>query len=429
MYLLYNILLLLLLPVIIAWHLYRSVSRGRPAALRERFGFVPAILPPAASRPIWVHAVSVGESVACRPLLKGIKARFTATPLLISNMTETGRQVASGFPEVDLALYFPFDYPFAVRRLLRAVKPSVIVIVETELWPNFLREARLAGIPVVIANGRISDRSFRGYLRAKAFFRPVLANVSRFCMQGEEDARRIIAIGAPADLVLVSRNLKFDITASPVTVGRKEELRDKFSVPGTATVFTAGSTHDGEEGQLIAAYLDLLAAEPKLFMVLVPRHPERAAAVAELLKRHGLSYRLRSELVADSQPLQPGELLLVDTVGELMQFYELSDIVFVGGSLVSKGGHNLLEPASLGVPVLFGPHMANFREIASLVKQYDAGHEVEDAHQLVTAIRQLLNDPVRRNTMGENGIRLLSDNGGATARHMAVIESMIKGEA
>jgi 3-deoxy-D-manno-octulosonic-acid transferase len=429
MYLLYNILLLLLLPVIVAWHLYRSVSRGRPAALRERFGFVPAVLPLAASRPIWVHAVSVGESVACRPLLKAIKSRFPDTPLLISNMTETGRQVASGFPEVNRALYFPFDYPFAVRRLLRAVNPSVIVIVETELWPNFLREARFAGIPVIIANGRISDRSFRGYLRAKTFFRPVLANVSRFCMQGEEDARRITAIGAPADRVTVSRNLKFDITASPVTVGRKEELRDKFSVPGAAMVFTAGSTHDGEEGQLIAAYLDLLATEPKLFMVLVPRHPERAAAVAELLKRHGLSYRLRSELVADSQPLQPGELLLVDTVGELMQFYELSDIVFVGGSLVPKGGHNLLEPASLGVPVLFGPHMANFREIASLVKQYDAGHEVEDVHQLVTAIRQLLDDPVRRNTMGDNGIRLLSDNGGATARHMAVIESMIKGEA
>jgi len=428
MYLIYNILFFMALPFVVAYHLYRSVSRGRPAALSERFGSLSGVDTPQGenSRPIWVHAVSVGESVACRPLLKAIKKRYPDRPLVLSNMTETGRQVASGFAEVDTSIYFPFDYPFAMRRVLDVIRPSIIVVVETELWPNFLREAKVAGIPVIIANGRISDRSFRGYLRAKAFFRPVLANVSCFCMQGEEDASRIIAIGAQPERVTVGRNLKFDIPASSATSGRKDELKVKFSIPGDATVYTAGSTHDGEEEMLISSYQELLSTDPALFMVLVPRHPERASAVADLLKRYGLKFRLRSKLAAEDQPLSPGELLLVDTVGELMQFYELSDIVFVGGSLVQKGGHNLLEPASLGVPVLFGPNMANFREIASMVKRYDAGCEVEDEQHLIKKIRQLISDPASRKRMGESGIRLLSENGGATARHMAVIESLLE---
>ncbi|GAM07933.1 3-deoxy-D-manno-octulosonic acid transferase [Geobacter sp. OR-1] len=429
MYLLYNILLLLLLPLIIGWHLYRSASRGRPAALAERFGFIRELHYGADRRPIWVHAVSVGESVACRPLLKAIKARFPDTPLVLSNMTETGRQVGSGFPEVDRAIYFPFDYPFSVRRLLRTVNPSVIVVVETELWPNFLREAATAGVPVVIANGRISDRSLRGYLRVKAFFRPVLANVSRFCMQGEEDARRIVAIGAPADRVSVARNLKFDIPVAPAAAERKTELRERYAIPAAATVITAGSTHQGEEEAVIASYLELLAGTPGLFMVLAPRHPERAAAVAELLKHNGIIFRRRSELNPGDPPLLAGQLLLVDTVGELMQFYTLSDIVFVGGSLVPKGGHNLLEPASLGVPVLFGPQMNNFREIAALVKEYGAGCEVADGARLTTEIRQLLADPAGRREMGECGLRLLRENNGATERHMAVIAGLIEGRS
>jgi 3-deoxy-D-manno-octulosonic-acid transferase len=428
MYLLYNILLVMALPLVVAYHLYRSASRGRPAALCERFGFIPdaGVSHAADARPIWVHAVSVGESVACRPLLKSIKAHYPDRPLILSNMTETGREVASAFPEVDRVIYFPFDYRFSVRRLLKTINPSLIVVVETELWPNFLREARMSGIPVVIANGRISDRSFRGYIRARSFFLPVLANVARFCMQSDEDSRRIIEIGADPEKVTTARNLKFDIPASPVTPERKAELRKQFAIPTEITVITAGSTHEGEEELLITSYLELLATEPKLFMVLVPRHPERASSVAELLKRHGLNFRLRSELATVAEPMRPGELLLVDTVGELMQFYALSDLVFVGGSLVPTGGHNLLEPASLGLPVLFGPNMANFREIASLMKQYDAGCEVEDAQQLVKAILELVKDSARRNEMGKSGIRLLSENGGATARHMAVIECMIK---
>jgi 3-deoxy-D-manno-octulosonic-acid transferase len=372
--------------------------------------------------------VSVGESVACRPLLKAIKTRFPGRALILSNMTETGRSIASGFPEVDRCIYFPFDYRFAVRRLLKIVNPSAIVVVETELWPNFLREARLSGIPVIIANGRISDRSFNGYLRAKSFFRPVLANVARFCMQSAEDAVRITAIGADSAKVKVARNLKFDINASPVSVERKVEHRRKFAIPGDTPVITAGSTHDGEEEAIVAAYLELAESGHHPFLVLVPRHPERAASVAELLKKNRIEFRLRSTLTGDESEFRAGEILLVDTVGELMQFYALADIVFVGGSLVPTGGHNLLEPASLGVPVLFGPNMTNFREIASLVKQYGAGCEVEDLKALLKGLRQLLDEPATRSTMGENGIRLLSENGGATALHMAVIEEVLKRE-
>lgn len=431
MYLIYNIILLAALPLILVYHLYRSISRGRPAALRERFGLTAGKdFPPAAGqRPIWVHAVSVGETVAVRPLLKAIKARYPKRPLVVSNMTETGRQVASGFPEIDLCIYFPFDYRFAVGKVLQAVNPAAIVIVETELWPNFLLEARRLGIPAMIANGRISDRSFTGYLRARGFFRPVLANVACFCMQSEEDARRIVVIGAPAERVTVARNLKFDIPASSVSASQRSELRHSFGIPPDAAVITAGSTHNGEDELIALSYLRLVESGLNPFLVIVPRHPERSSAVAELIRSKNLLIRRRSELSQDALPFSSGEVLLVDTVGELMQFYALADIAFVGGSLVPIGGHNLLEPASLGVPVLFGPHMANFREIAALVDSYGAGCEVASGEALTDACQRLIEDPVRRCSMGEAGVRLLRENAGATERHLSVLESMVDGDA
>ncbi len=430
MYLFYNILLHLVLPFVVAYHLYRSVSRGRSAALSERFGFIADNTASAKgeSRPIWVHAVSVGETIAVRPLLRSIKAHYPEKRLILSTMTETGRGVAATFAEVDHCLYFPFDYPFAVRRLLRQIHPELVIIMETELWPNFLREARFRGIPVVIANGRISDRSFAGYLRARCLFRPVLENVARFCMQSDEDCRRIIAIGADPEKVVVARNLKFDTSATPVSSDHKAELRGRFGIPVELRVLTAGSTHQGEEEAVIDAFRTLLQSSGDFFLVLVPRHPERAVAVAGLLQDRGLTCRRRSEISGDAPLFLAGQVLLVDTIGELMQFYGLSDLVFVGGSLVPAGGHNLLEPASLGVPLIYGPHMGNFREITALVKEYGAGVAVEDAGSLASACRQLLNDTEGRRSMGDNGIRLIKDNGGATQRHMAVIEGVVKGE-
>ncbi len=422
-YVLYNILLLPATLFIIPYHLYRSLSRGRHAALAERLGIVPPekLTAVSGNGAIWVHAVSVGETIAAMPLLKALKKTYPTRKILFTNGTETGRGVAERLAEVDCCLYFPFDYRFAADRVLRLVRPSVVVIVETEIWPNFLLTASRMGIPVVLANGRISDRSFARYMKLRWFFRRVLENFAALCMQSDVDAARIISMGASTDRVHVARNLKYDIPAAPVAPSEQAVLRQDYRLPPEVPVVTAGSTHDGEEELVVEAYRVLLAKGRNLFLVLVPRHPERASAVADLLRRKGLAFTLRSQLDARSAPLAPGEVLLVDTIGELMKLYALAAVVFVGGSLVPTGGHNVLEPASLGVPVLFGPHMGNFREIATLILGSGGGQQVGSGFELTDTLRDLLDDPVRRAEMGNNGARLLEENSGSTARHLAVI--------
>jgi len=430
MYLLYNILLWLLSPFLLLYHLYRSISRGRPAALRQRFGFdcraAVAILQ--GRRPIWVHAVSVGETIAVKPLLTALRSRFPDIPLLVSNMTETGRGVALEIREIDCSIYFPFDYRFASFRLLNKIKPLAVIVAETEIWPNFIRSASLLGIPTVIVNGRISDRSFGRYLRLGRFFKPVLKNISALCMQSAEDARRIVAIGAADSKVYVTRNLKFDIPARTVSGAELAAVRATYRLAPACRVITAGSTHPGEEAQVLDAFARILADIPDTLLVLVPRHPERAAEVAGLLAGRGFRYRRRSQLQTDSDVTAAGEVLLVDTIGELMNLYAAADVVFVGGSLVPLGGHNLLEPASLGRPVLFGCYISNFRDIAALVLSYGAACQIGSSAELAELCCALLTDEERMLVMGENGRRLLQEQGGATGLNMAVIEKIVKGE-
>jgi 3-deoxy-D-manno-octulosonic-acid transferase len=428
MHLLYNILIWLALPLVAAYHLYRSASRNRPAAFGPRFGFLPpgTLAPLAGKRPIWVHAVSVGETIAVKPLLTALKQRYPERSLVVSTMTETGRGVAAGLPGVDVALYFPFDYPFAVRRLLASVNPCLVVIVETELWPNFLRETRRRGIPAMIVNGRISDRSFGRYLRLRRFFRSVLGDLSACCMQSRVDGERVVAMGAPAERVTVTRNLKFDIPCRNYTDEELQARRNRFRLPGGAFVLTAGSTHQGEDEAVLTAFAPLRQAEAAANLVLVPRHPERAGEVAALAAAHGFACRLRSTLGDDSPLLGEGEVLLVDTIGELVDLYAVSDLVFVGGSLVPVGGHNLLEPASVGAAALFGPHMGNFREIASLSLSYGSSRQVDDEPSLCRELLVLHRDPVARRRMGDSGRRLIAEQGGATALNLAVVKRLLE---
>lgn len=427
MYLIYNILILLALPLVTVYHIYRSVSRGRPAALLPRFGFIgkERLATLGDRRPIWVHAVSVGETIAVKPLLAELKRTYPDSPLVLSNMTETGRSIAAGLREVDLAIYFPFDYPFAVGRLLRSVNPCLVVIVETELWPNFLRSARRLGIPSMIVNGRISDRSHGRYRLLRGFFRSVLGDLSACCMQSSADAERVIDIGAPARIVDVTRNLKFDIPCRLLAPAELEAIRGRFGIPGSLFVFTAGSTHQGEDAAVLAAYAALRQNGARCLLLLVPRHPERAGEVAGLINSFGLTCRLRSSLGGNLSPLQEGQVLLVDTVGELLSLYAISDLVFVGGSLVPVGGHNLLEPASMGVAALFGPHMSNFREIAATSRAYDSARQVADAAGLAASVSALYHDSAARLQMGENGRRLIAEQGGATGLNMAVIDRLL----
>ena len=430
MYLIYNILIWLALPLIVLYHKYRSAMRGRPAAFLPRFGFLSAeqLKLFAGRRPIWVHAVSVGETIAVKPLLAELKRRYPERPIILSNMTETGRSIALSLREVDLAIYFPFDYPFAVRRLLASLHPCLVVIVETELWPNFLRAARRAGIPTVIVNGRISDRSLQRYLKLGSFFKSVLGDLTACCMQSDEDGRRIISMGAPASRVHVTRNLKFDISCHSYSPAELESIRSRFRIPHDLFIYTAGSTHPGEEEAVLSAFTELQATGVPVVLVLVPRHPERAVAVGELVKRRGVGLVLRSAIGERVADLSSGDVLLVDTVGELLALYALSDLVFVGGSLVPLGGHNLLEPASLGKATLFGPHMTNFRDIAALAQAYGAARQVADADSLAKVSVELLQDEQQRNVMGGNGRQMIAEQGGATGLNMAVIDRLLQGE-
>jgi len=429
MSLIYSILLLLAFPGVVCYHLYRSLSRGRRAAFAERFGYIPAAEAAKGGDKgtIWVHAVSVGETLAARPLLTALKIRYPDKRLVISNVTETGREVALQLREPDLCIYFPFDYRCAVRRTLLTIRPELVIVVETEIWPNFMAELQRRGIPSVLVNGRISDRSLGRYQRLSWFFRPVLARFTAFCMQSAEDARRITAIGAPAERVVVANNLKYDLPVAPLSAAERSAIRARYRIPPDATVIVAGSTHHGEDEPVVAVCRALLDSGSDLILVLVPRHPERSNEAALLLRKEGFDVTLRSRMEERSVPFTAGEALVVDRVGELMNFYTLADLVFVGGSLAPTGGHNLLEPASVGVPSLFGPNMTNFREITAMVLDAEAGIQVADGAELLTACAALLADDNRRSRLGRNGLDLMARLGGSTELHMAVINRIVKG--
>lgn len=428
MYLLYNILLLVLALPILAGHLLYGFLRGRRRqGIRERFGYYAkeqlAFL--AGKKTVWVHAVSVGETQAAVPLVKAFKKRFPDWALVLTNVTETGHQVAEGIAEVDLCLYFPYDFPWTIHRAFAQVKPELVVVVETEIWPNFMRVARDSGIPAVLVNGRISDRSFPRYRKLKFFIKPVLQQFTRLCMQSALDAERVEAMGAPAERIEISRNLKFDMQIEGVSDENPATIRRKFGIPSDSKVLVAGSTHAGEEEQVIKVYNRLLKTQPDLCLVLVPRHPNRCPAVGELLSSSNLTYSLRSQCEDNPTPIAPGSVFLVDTIGELLQLYALADLVFVGGSLVPVGGHNILEAALLKKPVLFGPHMHNFKEISRLLIKAGGGLSIPDSEEFFRVAAELLADSHRCQDMGAKGYGLLKENRGATERTLQAIERIL----
>ena len=431
MYLLYNILLLLLALPILAGHLLHGLVRGRRRhGLRERFGYYTEgrLAPLAGKKTVWVHAVSVGETQAAASLVKALKHRFPDWAVVLTNVTETGHKVATSIAGVDQCLYFPYDFPWTVRRAFAQLKPSLVVIVETEIWPNFIRTARRSSIPAVLVNGRISDRSFPRYRGLKLFIKPVLQQFTRFCMQSALDAQRIETMGAATERVEVTGNLKFDMQSGGLNQQNPEPIRLKFGIPADSKVLVAGSTHAGEEELVVDVYRRLLNCQPDLCLILVPRHPERCRVVGELLSSQNLSYLLRSEIGDAPVSLAPGAVLLVDTVGELLQFYAVADLVFVGGSLVPVGGHNVLEAALLKKPALFGPHMHNFKEISRLLVKAGGGHVIAEGEEFYRIAANLLADPERCRDMGAKGYALLQDNRGATERTLQAIERILEAE-
>jgi len=427
-YLLYDLLLLIAAAGLVPYYLLRGLRYGKSRrGIRERLGhYVPDHLEALQGREvIWVHAVSVGETRAALPLLAGLRREYPEALILLSNVTETGRAIAQESGAADLNLFFPFDFSWTVRRVLQLVRPRLVVIVETEIWPNFTRQAHRMGIPVLLVNGRISDRSFPRYQRFRLLLAPVLKCFSAFCMQSQLDAGRIVALGADPRQVETTGNLKFDHRVSTHSVDELAQLRATYRLPDDVLILTAGSTHAGEETQILSAYGRLLNSGLRLVLVLIPRRPERAREVMNLLSEQNLAFRQRSTLDLEGGSLKTGEVLLVDTLGEVLNLYAVSDLVFVGGSLVPVGGHNPLEASLLGKPVLFGPHMHNFREISAKLVDAGAGVRIHHPDQLVATVRDLLADPARRQAMGEAGRTLVSANAGATRRTLERIAACL----
>ena len=396
MYALYSAVLGVGLLAYLPAFLARRRRAGYQRDVAQRLGRLGAGLPPEPR--CWVHAVSVGESAAAVPVVEGIRRRWPELGIVVSTITPTGaRIVGERLAGTATHRYFPIDLPGPVRRALDAARPRFFIAIETELWPNFLRALARRRIPAMIANGRISDRSFRRYRWVRGLMRRVLADVAVFAMQTEEDARRIIALGAPPSRVVVTGNLKSDLLPE-AAADDSAAWRARLHLDAGAHLWIAGSTHRGEEAVVLDAFLHARARCPELALLLAPRHPERAGEVEELIRARGLVAARRSRLPADAAP---GAVVILDTVGELAALYALAEIVFVGGSLVPIGGHNVLEPAMRGKPVLVGPHMSNFREGAELLQRSGGGLVVKDGPELERELVRLLEDCELARRMGD----------------------------
>ncbi|HAM32391.1 MAG TPA: 3-deoxy-D-manno-octulosonic acid transferase [Deltaproteobacteria bacterium] len=413
-------------PVWIPWVL---LSRKRRTNLPERLG-LRGVPPPTSAdgRPtVWVHAVSVGETLAAVPLLRLLRRRISDVRQIITSVTLTGRETAvkslSGV--TDEGFYFPFDLPGLCGRFLDRLRPDVVVIVETEIWPNFIAACARRGVPVVIVNGRLSQRSFAGYMRFRWFFAPILRTLRTISAQTVEDAERFIELGAPRENVTVGGNLKFDVSPPEIAASPLSGLLLREKAAGALWV-VAGSTHDGEEADLLRAFLAAREANPSLRLLLAPRHPERFDAVEALVRREGVSMVRRTSIPEGAQRL-PEPVLLLDTVGELSGAYAAADLAFVGGSLVPKGGHNVLEPSWHGVPTIVGPHMENFREIADAFLAGNALLRVAGKEELEDRLARFAADPSVFRETGRRAKDLLETFRGASEANADAVLSALSG--
>jgi 3-deoxy-D-manno-octulosonic-acid transferase len=405
-----------------------------------RLGWLPKQLK--FDRPIWVHAVSVGEVMAVRHLIGELRLTYPGKRFFITTVTATGNKITRAITkEGDYASYLPLDLGFIVKKIVDKVQPSILIIVETELWPNLISYLCRKNIPIMVVNGRISDRSFRGYLSVKLLLKPLLNKVRIFCVQSDSDARRLKRLGVLENKIRITGNMKFDIVdymnlkKTCLPAGRDyTDYRSRLAVNSKEKLFIAGSTHSGEEEIILNVYKGLLKDYPGLRLLLAPRHPERVTEVEKIVVKFGFEPLRISKLLQApclsgrqaSSKLQ-ANVFILDTVGQLLSFYAVSDIVFVGGSLIRKGGHNILEPASQGKPILFGPYMFNFRDIAELFCKNQAVIPVRNGQELKTRIRELLNNAPAMEALGRRAKELVSQYKGATGKNADFVRGILQG--
>jgi 3-deoxy-D-manno-octulosonic-acid transferase len=434
----YNLALLTALVAGSPWWLWRMATTQKyREGLLERLGLVRAeLIRLGRKRPvIWVHAVSVGEVLAISRLIKTLDAALPEYCIAVSTTTRTGQALARERFGAERVFYCPLDLPWAVSAFLNALQPRLFVLAETEFWPNLLSGCFRRTIPVAVVNARISDRSWPRYRRLRRLWRPFLSRASCVLAQSETDAQRLKAIGCLPERVSVAGNLKFDVRATE----EADATRLLKSLTRGLRLIVAGSTLDGEETALLAAWPQLLAADPHLAMVLAPRHPERFAAVAELLEQSGVAWVKRSGWRREeprpapdrplapakaAMPLRAGQIVLLDTIGELASVYSLASIAFVGGSLIPAGGHNPLEPAQFGVPIVMGPHFANFRAITEDLLAHQA-LRIAAKEDLAATLASLLDDSAAAKVMGDRARQVFLSQAGATSRSVEAIQALL----
>ncbi|MFQ5953016.1 MAG: 3-deoxy-D-manno-octulosonic acid transferase [Candidatus Omnitrophota bacterium] len=405
---------------------YLVIKRKAHRDFPQRFSFLPEEVT-SVQKPVWIHAVSVGEAALAGKLAVLMKKRFPEVPIVVSTTTKTGNDMARKFRKdaIDAVFYFPLDLSFVVSRVIALVDPRLYLMVETELWPNLLEELYSRGVPVVLANGRLSDASFANYRKIGFIMKRVLRTIDRFCMQSEKDAERIKRLGAPEDKVCVTGNIKFDELAGPLESGAfcKEDL----GFGENDEVIVAGSTHFPEEEAIIDVYEKLKVKRAALKLVLAPRHIERTDAIKAYVERSGASWCRFSDILSGKK-VNPTEkdIVLVDTIGHLKDIYNIATLIFVGGSLAKKGGQNPIEGARWGKVVVFGPHMFNFREVASIFAEGGGAVKVRDKEQLKTALEELLENVDKRERMSANAKRIIERNSGALEKTLEKIEKYLR---
>ena len=427
MYFAYSVLLLLVLLLSAPWWLLQMLRHGKyRAGLLERLGAVPERLKDAgAQQTIWIHAVSVGEVLAVSRMVEELQARLPGWRVVVSTTTDTGQKLArQKFGESEV-FYFPLDLSFAVKAYLRLLRPRLLVLAESEFWPNLLHQAHEMGVPVAVVNARVSDRSLPRYLRFRGLLRPVMRNVDVFLAQSEEDARRLVEMGAPAERVQVGGNLKFEVKP-PITTPFVQAFAAALQHANIGPVLVAGSTLEGEESALLACFEPVADRYRGALLVLAPRHPERFEAVAGLLKASAMPWQRRSEWSGERLPA--GGVFFLDTIGELASLYQFADVAFVGGSLVPKGGHNVLEAAQFGLPIIVGPYTENFRDIIDVFQRAQALCVVT-IETLAPTLMELLGNDACREQMGRRALQVMQAQQGATERTVEALISLLPGSS
>lgn len=403
----------------------RENLRTALAELSQRFGYGYRDTFSLWARPVyWIHAASAGEIVAARPLIENIIRLEPDSTVLVTTVTRAGFKMANSIKEVHVVSYLPIDISWVIRRFLKRIRPRLLILLESEFWPNLITLTKSSGAAVVVVNNQMSDRSYRKNSRLRHLWLSIAKNIDKFCVQSVRDRERLMALGIAPNNVVVTGNMKYD---SVVTGSDNRHvwaaLRDELKLKEEDIVFVAGSTHDNEEELLLQAFQDLRTRFPRLVLLLAPRHVERCAEVVKLFEKNNVDFVRRTSI--NERDPERDRVILLDTLGELSMMYKLADVVFVGGSFVPVGGHNILEPAAVGKAILFGPHMFNFVDTCKLFLERQAAIQVENIEQLVFEVDKLLNDPEKLTKLGENARQIVEENRGAVNKTLEVIREVI----